>query len=101
METSQMLSIEKAFTLYETIGKYVPEEIPSDLIEFIGKILQEMIDSGEGDKYLQAVELMTDISIDDLVQMKHFDVVKLFVDGLVENDIFSLRSFCEALKNNG
>ena len=94
-----MLNLRKALLLIEILDAYIPEnpDLDAPILDFVGKILSNIVESGNHADYLAAVELMTDISIDDLLTKSIEDVFVLFTDGLVENQILALVDFYRGL----
>lgn len=95
-----MLNLTKALQLAELLDPYIPIEVDLDasLLDFIGKILDNIVASGKHADYLASIELMYGISIDDLVQKPVDDVVAMFADGLVDNKILALIEFYRGLE---
>lgn len=90
------LTLDKAFQLYDIIGKYVPEiDEDSKALEFIGTIVRNIKDSNNHRDYVDAVILMSDKSWDEVKELKFDEVLELFIEGLSVNKIIELKSFCE------
>ena len=97
------LSIDKALRLYMMLSPYLPDvkEIETGL-EYVGDILQSMIDDGHPRIYLEAVALMMDATIDDVTEnLNKEEILDSFADGLMENKIFDLEAFCKKVGLNG
>lgn len=89
-------------SLYTLLENHLPDTIGDDLLEFIGKIVDSIIDSGEHDVYVKTI-IMThpDITLPSLRKMKPTDQLELFVSGLAENKILKLRSFIRGVQHGG
>ena len=63
------LSIEKALKLYTMLSPYIPDIQEVDTgMEFVGKIVQSIVDSGHHRVYLEALALMMNVEIDDILK---------------------------------
>jgi len=89
------LTLDKAFQLYDIIGKYLPEiNEEDDALEFIGTILDNLDESNQRQNYVDAIMLMFDVTLDELQEMPSEERINLFISGLSENKIIELKSFC-------
>jgi len=89
--------------LYRLVGKHLPEiENPSDLdiIQFIGTIVDNMVLSGQLTNYADAVLLTSHKNIEDIKDLPTTEIIKLFAEGLAENNIFAFKEFLEKVNFN-
>ena len=92
------LSISEALQLYQYLGKYIPEDAENDL-EFIGTIVHNIKNGDNPRDYVDALSLLTGFSVDDIVtNLSPEEGLKLFYDGLTENDVVNLKKFCDRLR---
>ena len=92
-----MLNTKNAFRLYSLVEAHLPEELGGDVYDFIGKILQSMISSGEHRNYAIAIQMMHDVTLSQLAEMEPIETAEMFTEGLVENKILKLHGFCEGI----
>lgn len=94
-----VLTLEKALKLYKIIGKYIPDDIPEDmlLLDFVGIILDKIKEGGHLMDYARALEVMTGLSVKDISSFQPEEVVATFADGLTKNNVLMLKSFCTAI----
>ena len=92
----EALTLDKAMELYELLGAHIPEveDERIDALNFIGKIVEDINASGHHEAYTLSIELMSGKTLQDLQEMNSEDILDLFVDGLVQNKILDLKSFC-------
>jgi len=94
MEQMQMLSIDKAITLYQLLNPHLPDEI-DDGLDYVSHIVKSMeVDPAV---YLGALVLMTGIVREELIEKEIDELLELFVSGLGKNNVATLRSFCVSL----
>lgn len=95
-----MINLRKALQLIELLDPYIPESLDFDasILEFVGKILSNIVERNRHADYLAAVVLLTDIAEDDLVQMTTDQVFILFTEGLIENQILTLVDFYRGVR---
>lgn len=86
-----MLNLKKAILLYEILEPYIPDKVPDDAMEFIEKVLEDK----ENGSYARALSLMTEHSMEELSEFSPEYNMKMFIEGIVVNDIFTLKKFCE------
>ena len=93
------LNLEKALQLYTIIGKHLPEKFDenSDVLDFIGTIVDSIIKKNEHFVLVQSIELMTNIYIDEIRVLETDNIIKLFSEGLLTNRVMELRDFCKSL----
>jgi len=58
MET---LTLREALELYDILGKHIPEieDVDDDIVEFVGKIIDNVNSSGDNKAYSLSLELMS------------------------------------------
>jgi len=97
-----MLNLHKALQLVALLDPYIPAnpDLNAPILDFIGKILSNIVENNKHADYLASVELLTDIPVDDLVKRPVEDVFRLFTDGLIENQILSLVDFYRSIGKN-
>ena len=96
MEHMKSLPINKALQLYKLLAPYLPDTTTStEVLDFAGKIIENLQNSENQQDYFTAITLMTDKDQDHFLQIGAVKTLELFIDGLVINDIVSLTSFCE------
>ncbi len=88
------LTLDKALVLYDLIGDYIPSVEDDDALDFIGTIISNIRQSGNHSAYTDAVSLMSGMKVEDLLKLDYTKVLDLFVKGLAENRVISLRDFC-------
>lgn len=91
-----MLNISDAIELYLLLSKFIPDEFV-DILDFIGKIIGNIKDSDRPEAFGEAIMLMHKLDIDDIKDKKPQETIELFVEGLNENKIMTLFSFCKQL----
>lgn len=93
------LSIEEALQLYAIIGDFIPKDA-SDEVDFVGKIVHGIRTSERPRDYLEALSLMTEYSIDEIVHGIDPEVsVGMFYEGLLINQVQNLKQFCDRLSH--
>lgn len=102
METSlptKILNLKDALLLYDLIGKHVPKNIDenTDVLNFVGKIINSIIDTNEHKRYIEAIILTSGKSQNEILSLEINDAVILFSEGLIANHIVLLCKFCEDL----
>ena len=92
----EALTLNKSMELYELLGAHIPEVDSKqiDVLDFIGKIVDNINASGHHEAYTLSIELMSGKTLQDLQEMDSEDILDLFVDGLMKNKILDLKSFC-------
>lgn len=96
------LNLRDALKLYGIMYPFLPIEndINKDSTKFIGKIIENMIEQGQHGRYLDAISLMWNIPVDELLQKDQSTIVQLLVDGLMINKFADLLEFCVEAKYN-
>jgi len=93
------LNLEKALELYTIIGKYLPENVDeySEPLDFVGTIIDNIKESGNHRDYIDSVVLMTGDDEQEILQLEPVEVLNIFTQGLMDNQIVSLKKFCESI----
>ena len=94
MEQMQMLSTDKAITLYQILNPHLPDEI-DDGLDYVSHIVKSM--ETDPTVYLDTIVLMTGIVREELIEKEIDDLLELFVTGLGKNNVAALRNFCVSL----
>ena len=90
-----MLNLNDALRLYEILSPHLPEyNSETDLLEFAGTIVDNIINSGKHANYIEAISLMENITMEEVTQLDENVRVNKFLSGLVENNIVYLIEFC-------
>jgi hypothetical protein len=91
------LNLEKALKLYDLLGEYIPDEIDeTQFIDFVGKIVHN-IREDEPSTFIDALVLMTGHSEDEILEFPPEYGLKLFMNGLIINDVIRLKEFCREI----
>jgi hypothetical protein len=91
------LTLNKAVLLYEILGEHIPEFSDDEPAEFIGKIVDNIVQSSQHKDYVDAVMLMSGNGWEEVKQMDSEDVLELFIEGLMENKVVRLKDFFEKI----
>ena len=92
----KILGLEDAFQLASALSKYVdvnaldPE---TDALAFISDLLEKLTPAD----YLKCVMILTEKTEEDVEKEIGLDLLTAFIEGLKENRIISLLSFCKSL----
>jgi hypothetical protein len=90
-----LLNLNDALKLYEILSPHLPEyNSETDLLEFAGTIVDNIINSGKHANYIEAISLMENITMEEVTQLDENVRVNKFLSGLVENNIVYLIEFC-------
>ena len=90
-----MLNLNNALRLYEILSPHLPEyNSETDLLEFAGTIVDNIINSGKHANYIEAISLMENITMEEVTQLDANERVNKFLRCLVENNIVYLIEFC-------
>ena len=90
----QPLPIEKALELYDILSEYLPEFTENtSVLDFAGTIIDNIVEA-KSTAYVDALRLMTNKSVNELVDLSSEFRFELFAIGLVKNDIVNLSVFC-------
>jgi hypothetical protein len=93
-----VLNLNDALLLYEKINLYLPDHKEYDSgISYMRAIIQNIKSSGNGRIYLEILEMFSDKSIEELIELETDNLLKIFSDGLRENKILQLAQFGEFL----
>ena len=93
-----MLNLNNALRLYEILSPHLPEyNSETDLLEFAGTIVDNIINSGKHANYIEAISLMENITMEEVTQLDENVRVNKFLSGLVENNIVYLIEFCRVM----
>ena len=95
------LNLEKALQLYTIIGKHLPEKFDEnlDVLDFVGTIVNNIKESGNHRDYLDSVLILTEQNEQDVLQLDPVEVLNIFTQGLMDNQIESLKQFCESINH--
>ena len=95
------LNLEKALQLYTIIGKHLPKKFDKnlDVLDFVGTIVGSIKKSGNHRDYIDSVVLMTGDDEQDILQLDPVEVLNIFTQGLMDNQIESLKRFCESINH--
>ena len=90
------LNLTNALKLYDVLHEYLPEyKEDEDVLEFVGKIVKNIRNSNKHRDYLEAVSIMTNVSIETLIEYEPNEVLEEFTRGLILNDVVSLKEFAK------
>ena len=93
-----MLNLNDALKLYEILSPHLPEyNSETDLLEFAGTIVDNIINSGKHANYIEAISLMENITMEEVTQLDTDVRINKFMSDLVENDIVYLIEFCKSV----
>lgn len=93
-----MLNLNKALQLYEILSPHLPEyNSETDLLDFAGKIVDNIINSGKHANYIEAISIMENITMEEVTQLDANVRIEKFLNALVENDIVYLIEFCKSV----
>lgn len=88
-----MISIEKGLELYLTLAPYLPEDAEDmSSLDYLHSIIAK-IKNGNPKDYVDVLNIMCDININELKKHSTEEILEMFVDGLEENKFFSLYNF--------
>ena len=93
-----MLNLNNALKLYEILSPHLHEyNSETESLEFAGKIVDNIINSGKHANYIEAIALMENITNEEVLQLDTKVALEEFLNGLIENDILYLINFCRTL----
>jgi hypothetical protein len=93
-----MLNLNNALRLYELLSPHLPKyNSETDLLDFAGKIVDNIINSGKHANYIEAISVLENITMEEVTQLDANDRISKFLNGLVENDIIYLIEFCKSV----
>lgn len=90
-----MLNTNKALELAQLLHPFIPEKINENdnVLEFVGKIIRSIKNSETPENFGMVVMLLGGLTIDEMKNIEGSDSIRIFVDGLAENNIISLIEF--------
>ena len=91
-----MLSTDKALELHALLKPHLPESEGLEFLPFVREITNSM-KGNDWLEYVGCVQLMYGLELDEVVELDSFDVFTMFLEGLIENNVFGLVRFCESL----
>ena len=89
-----MLNTRDAMRLWNYLALHWPASLDANVLDFVGTIVDSMIEKNMHSDYLDALMLMSGRTDDDLVILGADKGLELFVEGLVENNVQFLAQFC-------
>lgn len=93
-----MLNTKDALKLYSLLGKFTPDLEINDSLEFIGIIVDKVMHSDTPEVFAESLLLMyPELTVEELHDKHGYEIVKLFTEGLVENNFLALVDFCERI----
>ena len=89
------LNLEEALTLYNLIGKYLPDTIPEnvDVLEYHSSIIDAIISDGNPEAYSKSLEIMTKQNVLELLKLNKYERSSLFIDCIVANQVWLLKEW--------
>lgn len=100
MEHMKQLPLHDAVELYSLLAPYIPENV-SDVLEFTGKIVDNLQKSDNQQNYFTAIKLMTGKDEMYFLKIGAVKTLQLFMDGLIINNILALKDFCSKVGFDG
>lgn len=89
----KMLNTEKALQLYKLLKPHFPDDVYKfDITELIRIIIDSMVEKNYRD-YTDVLMLMHDVSLESMRDVPSEEILKLFVEGLAENNVYELMDF--------
>lgn len=89
-----MINSQKALSLYILLrDHFPPEKNEFDITTLIRIIIDSMIEKGQHVNYHRSLILMYDLSLDVIKDSDPTDLLNMFAQGLVENNVVELMSF--------
>ena len=93
------LSIDEALLLYEIIGDYIPKDVMEDA-DFIGTIVHDIRSGDRPQDYVRVLSILTGMTSEEITTGIDPHVsVEFFYEGLLLNQVKSLKDFCDRLNN--
>lgn len=90
------LTMKEALDLYNLIGKYLPDDI-IDVLEYHNSIVNKIIADSNPEAYAKALELMSKMSILELLSLSKYEHTSLFIDCIVANQLWVLKDWLEKI----
>jgi hypothetical protein len=92
------LNLENALKLFDLLGEYIPDDVDeTQFIGFVGKIVHNMRED-ESSAFVDALVLMTGHSENEILEFPPEFGLKLFMNGLIINDVIRLKKFCKEIR---
>ena len=91
-----MLSTDKALELHALLKPHLPENKEQEFLTIVRYITSSM-KKNDWLEYVGCVQLMYGLELDEVVELDSFDIFTMFLEGLIENNVFGLIRFCESL----
>lgn len=89
-----MINTQKALNLYILLKDHFPEENNEfDIVQLIRIIIDSMAEKGQHVNYHRSLMLMYDLTLDVIKTSDPQDLLNMFAQGLVENNVIELMSF--------
>ena len=80
------------------IGSIPKYEFDDNYFEFAGKIILNINNSDKPESFVESILLMyPKLSLDDVAKMETYEIIKLFMDGLRDNEFLGFLEFCRIL----
>uniref|UniRef100_A0A6M3M930 Uncharacterized protein n=1 Tax=viral metagenome TaxID=1070528 RepID=A0A6M3M930_9ZZZZ len=95
-----MLDIRDATKLYKILASHLPEEKPEEALDFIGQIVESIIEKEQHSDFTDAIILIYGKTLEELSEMLPQKVLALFVKGLEENKVILLQDFMQKVGFN-
>jgi len=93
-----LLNLNNALRLYEILSPHLPEyNSETDLLEFAGTIVDNIINSGKHANYIEAISILESVPFERVLQLDINIALDKFLAGLVENNILYLIEFCRTI----
>ena len=90
-----MSDIRDATKLYKILASHLPEEKPEEALDFIGQIVNSIIEKEQHSDFTDAIILIHGKTLEELSEMLPQKVLALFVKGLEENKVILLQDFMQ------
>ncbi|MFH1289895.1 MAG: hypothetical protein ABIH92_00645 [Nanoarchaeota archaeon] len=78
----------------------MPEEKPEEALDFIGQIVESIIEKEQHSDFTDAIILIYGKTLEELSEMLPQKVLALFVKGLEENKVILLQDFMQKVGFN-
>jgi len=96
MEQIKMLPIDKALALYDLLKPHLSEDKEREFLDLIEKIIDSMKESNPA-TYVHCLQLLSGLELNDFEKINSIEAFSIFFEGLMENNVLGLISFCENL----
>lgn len=94
----KILTFSEAVQFYLFIKDYLPDEKDSDILNFLGKIVDNIKNSGKAEIYIQAVSMISGVSEDIILSSTATEVLEVFAEALIRNRFLDLIAFFEKVR---